>query len=95
MEFSRAILSGVLVSLVLSVVAAKVKDLPPCNFKAMYNFGDSNSDTGAISAAIFPRQWPNGETFFHKPVGRVCDGRLIIDFIGNLNMNKKIQFLFI
>ncbi|XP_021299180.1 GDSL esterase/lipase At5g14450-like [Herrania umbratica] len=82
MEFARVILSGILVSLLQSVgAAAQVKDLPPCNFKAIYNFGDSNSDTGAISAAIFPRQWPNGETFFHKPAGRVCDGRLMIDFI--------------
>lgn len=87
MEFARVIFSGILVSLLLSVgAAAKVKDLPPCNFKAIYNFGDSNSDTGAISAAIFPRQWPNGETFFRKPAGRVCDGRLMIDFIGNKKM---------
>ncbi|KAG4179374.1 hypothetical protein ERO13_A10G102000v2 [Gossypium hirsutum] len=81
MEFARLIFAGILISLLSNRVAAMAADLPPCKFKAIYNFGDSNSDTGAISAAIFPRQWPNGETFFRKPAGRVCDGRLIIDFI--------------
>ncbi|KAI3817519.1 hypothetical protein L1987_11311 [Smallanthus sonchifolius] len=56
---------------------------PECNFPALFNFGDSNSDTGALlsmfgEAAAPP---PNGETFFHSPAGRVCDGRLLIDFI--------------
>ncbi|OMO59316.1 Lipase, GDSL [Corchorus capsularis] len=83
MGFARVIISGILILLILNVDAVKVKDLPPCKFKAIYNFGDSNSDTGAISAAIFPRQWPNGETFFHKPVGRLGDGRLMIDFIAD------------
>ncbi|XP_038715994.1 GDSL esterase/lipase At3g27950-like [Tripterygium wilfordii] len=52
-----------------------------CPFSAIYNFGDSNSDTGGISAAMWPVTAPNGETFFGKPSGRACDGRLIIDFI--------------
>lgn len=54
-----------------------------CGFPAIYNFGDSNSDTGGISAALNAIQPPNGETFFGHPSGRACDGRLIIDFIGN------------
>ena len=54
-----------------------------CDFPAIYNFGDSNSDTGGISAALSKIHAPNGETFFGHPSGRVCDGRLIIDFIGN------------
>ncbi|PSS01314.1 GDSL esterase/lipase [Actinidia chinensis var. chinensis] len=52
-----------------------------CGFPAIYNFGDSNSDTGGISAAFSAVPLPNGETFFGKPSGRGCDGRLIIDFI--------------
>uniref|UniRef100_A0A6N2KRS3 GDSL esterase/lipase n=1 Tax=Salix viminalis TaxID=40686 RepID=A0A6N2KRS3_SALVM len=28
--------------------------MPPCEFPAIYNFGDSNSDTGGISAAFCP-----------------------------------------
>ncbi|CAM8962475.1 unnamed protein product [Rhodiola kirilowii] len=52
-----------------------------CDFQAMFNFGDSNSDTGGRSAALMEIGSPNGETFFHHPSGRGCDGRLVIDFI--------------
>lgn len=52
-----------------------------CNFPAIFNFGDSNSDTGGLSAAFGQAPSPNGETFFHAPSGRYCDGRLLIDFI--------------
>ncbi|KAI5341263.1 hypothetical protein L3X38_020537 [Prunus dulcis] len=55
--------------------------LSACDFPAIYNFGDSNSDTGGISAAFYPMASPCGETFFHRPAGRGCDGRLMIDFI--------------
>lgn len=56
-----------------------------CGFPAIYNFGDSNSDTGAISAAISEVPLPNGESFFGHSSGRFSDGRLIIDFIGELD----------
>ncbi|TKY63186.1 GDSL esterase/lipase [Spatholobus suberectus] len=52
----------------------------PCDFPAIFNFGDSNSDTGCMAAAFYPEVLPYGETFFHEPVGRASDGRLIIDF---------------
>ncbi|KAI3939850.1 hypothetical protein MKW98_029626 [Papaver atlanticum] len=53
----------------------------PCNFPAIFNFGDSNSDTGGYSA-VFGQAWPPaGETYFGAPAGRYSDGRLIIDFI--------------
>ncbi|XP_021890349.1 GDSL esterase/lipase At5g14450 [Carica papaya] len=63
------------------VISARSAALPPCQFAAIYNFGDSNSDTGGISAAFEPIRAPYGEAFFHKPAGRDSDGRLIIDFI--------------
>ncbi|XVE67830.1 hypothetical protein DITRI_Ditri09bG0020100 [Diplodiscus trichospermus] len=66
---------------VLGVQGVGVKQFPPCNFRAVYNFGDSNSDTGGGSAAFWVAELPSGETFFGRPVGRGCDGRLIIDFI--------------
>lgn len=55
---------------------------------AIYNFGDSTSDTGNL-AATFPgftqgEHAPYGETYFGRPVGRYSDGRLLIDFIGTL-----------
>lgn len=52
-----------------------------CSFPAVFNFGDSNSDTGGRSAAIGEITLPNGETFFGRAAGRACDGRLILDFI--------------
>lgn len=53
-----------------------------CNFPAIFNFGDSNSDTGGWSAGFGRAGSPAGETYFHHPAGRYCDGRLIVDFIG-------------
>ncbi|KAL0343578.1 UNVERIFIED_CONTAM: GDSL esterase/lipase [Sesamum angustifolium] len=48
----------------------------------IFNFGDSNSDTGGLVSglgeALDP---PNGQIYFQKPSGRFCDGRLIIDFL--------------
>ncbi|XXG49740.1 hypothetical protein AAC387_Pa02g3831 [Persea americana] len=55
--------------------------LKQCDFPAVFNFGDSNSDTGGFSATFGPAFPPNGETFFHHPAGRYSDGRLIVDFI--------------
>ncbi|XP_030449217.1 GDSL esterase/lipase At3g26430 isoform X1 [Syzygium oleosum] len=52
-----------------------------CDFPSIFNFGDSNSDTGGLSAAFGQAPPPNGETYFHRPSGRYCDGRLLIDFI--------------
>ncbi|GMN25095.1 hypothetical protein TIFTF001_000800 [Ficus carica] len=52
------------------------------NIPAVFNFGDSNSDTGGlISAGIERLDPPNGQNYFHNPSGRYCDGRLIIDFL--------------
>lgn len=56
--------------------------LKSCKFPAIFNFGDSNSDTGGLPAAFGPPNRPYGNTFFHMPSGRYSDGRVIIDFIG-------------
>ncbi|OAY58266.1 esterase [Manihot esculenta] len=55
--------------------------LKSCKFPAIFNFGDSNSDTGGLPAAFGPPNRPYGNTFFHMPSGRYSDGRVIIDFI--------------
>ncbi|KAL0393652.1 UNVERIFIED_CONTAM: GDSL esterase/lipase [Sesamum latifolium] len=52
------------------------------NYPAVFNFGDSNSDTGGlISGLAEALDSPNGQIYFQKPSGRFCDGRLIIDFL--------------
>ncbi|RWR80625.1 GDSL esterase/lipase-like protein [Cinnamomum micranthum f. kanehirae] len=60
------------------------------NYPAIFNFGDSNSDTGCVIAAgigglLDP---PYGQTYFHEPSGRFSDGRLIIDFLSHA-MDKR------
>ncbi|KAB1200107.1 GDSL esterase/lipase LIP-4 [Morella rubra] len=48
----------------------------------IFNFGDSNSDTGGFAAALGHSFGPpNGRLYFHHPSGRLCDGRLILDFL--------------
>ncbi|KAL3500596.1 hypothetical protein ACH5RR_039689 [Cinchona calisaya] len=52
------------------------------NYPAVFNFGDSNSDTGGYFAGLgHTCRPPNGQTYFKKPSYRFCDGRLIIDFL--------------
>ncbi|URD79169.1 hypothetical protein MUK42_18693 [Musa troglodytarum] len=48
----------------------------------LFNFGDSNSDTGGLMAGLgLYLGPPSGRQFFHRPTGRFCDGRLYIDFV--------------
>ncbi|KAK1268722.1 GDSL esterase/lipase [Acorus gramineus] len=56
-------------------------------FPAIFNFGDSLSDTGnlirinASSVIGHIDRFPYGETYFKYPTGRFSDGRVIIDFV--------------
>ncbi|OIW02440.1 hypothetical protein TanjilG_05033 [Lupinus angustifolius] len=65
-----------LLSIVNPIFAAEV-----CKFPAIFNFGASNSDTGGLAASFGALSSPYGETYFHRPVGRFSDGRIILDFI--------------
>ncbi|XP_020271769.1 GDSL esterase/lipase LIP-4-like [Asparagus officinalis] len=48
----------------------------------LFNFGDSNTDTGELAAGLGAYvSPPNGRLFFNLPAGRFCDGRLYNDFI--------------
>ncbi|XP_060673651.1 esterase isoform X1 [Ziziphus jujuba] len=85
----------VLSSITIFKLNSVVFSVEDCEFPAIFNFGDSNSDTGGLAAA-FPAflYKPYGETFFHKPAGRFSDGRLIIDFIANsLNLPYLSAYL--
>lgn len=70
-----------IVFLVLVAFLAETNEAK-CAFKAIFNFGDSNTDTGGFWAAFPAQTSPFGMTFFKKPVGRATDGRLIVDFLG-------------
>ncbi|KAJ6683184.1 hypothetical protein OIU74_021275, partial [Salix koriyanagi] len=66
-----------LLPLFFTSVASQCKNPP-----VIFNFGDSNSDTGGLVAGLgFPVNLPNGRTFFHISTGRLSDGRLLIDFL--------------
>jgi len=78
--------------LVVVMVPSPVIGARNCSFPAIFNFGDSNSDTGGLSAAFGQAPPPNGITFFHTPVGRFSDGRLIIDFLGKWWKFSLIMF---
>ncbi|KAH1213363.1 Esterase [Glycine max] len=55
-----------------------------CDFPVIFKFGDSNSDTGGLVASLLPLTASYGDTYFHRPEGRFSDGRLTIDFMGNI-----------
>ncbi|KEH40532.1 GDSL-like lipase/acylhydrolase [Medicago truncatula] len=66
-----------------------------CDFPAIFNFGASNSDTGGLAAAFQALPLPNGETFFNRSTGRFSDGRIILDFIGNIIIFLSFQVHFL
>ncbi|GLT94888.1 hypothetical protein SLE2022_126020 [Rubroshorea leprosula] len=65
------------------LVACNAQDLQSCEFDALYQLGDSMSDTGNLiredPSVVFARL-PYGQTFFQKPTGRCSNGLLMIDF---------------
>ncbi|KAI9170299.1 hypothetical protein LWI28_025670 [Acer negundo] len=59
----------------------RIVDTNDCDFPAIFNFGDLNSDTGGKSAAFHRLLLPNGDTFFHKPPGSYSGGLVVLDFL--------------
>uniref|UniRef100_A0ACD5VGN4 Uncharacterized protein n=1 Tax=Avena sativa TaxID=4498 RepID=A0ACD5VGN4_AVESA len=56
------------------------------SYNAIYNFGDSISDTGNLCTGGCPSwltngQPPYGNTYFGRPTGRCSDGRVFVDFL--------------
>ncbi|KAM7518874.1 hypothetical protein LguiB_017836 [Lonicera macranthoides] len=84
--FTKSYFPTFLLLLVISTltISQDVAALKNCKFPAIYNFGDSNSDTGAFSAISRQLPLPYGETYFRAQSGRSSDGRLIIDFLGGV-----------
>ncbi|XP_027338703.1 GDSL esterase/lipase At5g45910-like [Abrus precatorius] len=75
-----------IISFTFDFLEKVVSNPNPHTYEAIFNFGDSLSDTGnflASGAISFPviGKLPYGETFFRHATGRCSDGRLVIDFI--------------
>ncbi|KAJ4956891.1 hypothetical protein NE237_013674 [Protea cynaroides] len=68
---------------ILTIYRRKGSEEQVCKGKAViFNFGDSNSDTGSLAAGLgYNISLPNGRTFFRRPTGRLSDGRLVLDFL--------------
>jgi len=65
------------------------------NYSAIFNFGDSITDTGNLCTNGRPSQItftqpPYGETYFGTPTCRCSDGRVIVDFLSTL-LDRSIQ----
>ncbi|XP_020251369.1 GDSL esterase/lipase At5g45910-like [Asparagus officinalis] len=55
-------------------------------YTSIFSFGNSLADTGNFlitAAQAFPMvaRLPYGITYFKRPTGRFCDGRLVVDFV--------------
>nr|XP_043621330.1 GDSL esterase/lipase At1g09390-like [Erigeron canadensis] len=88
---SISIFSTTLIIIIISLLTNSTESLLCTNKPLIFNFGDSNSDTGGLVAGLgYSVASPYGRTFFGKPTGRLSDGRLIIDF---LCQSVKAKFL--
>lgn len=93
MQYLRALVYVLVLSALwiggLSIVRGTTDNLPPCEFPAIYSFGDSTADAGGLAAAFDQIPDLDRKKFIHSPqfVGRGSEARLIIDFIGNKYYN--------
>ncbi|XP_012844364.1 PREDICTED: GDSL esterase/lipase At4g01130-like [Erythranthe guttata] len=87
----RAIFRVSLAVVVMAVIVSRGD--AKCAFEAIFNFGDSNSDTGGFFAAFPSQSSPNGMTYFNRPTGRPSNGRLFIDFLANAAQGLGLPFL--
>jgi hypothetical protein len=83
-EFLRHMPLVSLIVVILCTTTSPIFATKGCNFPAIFNFGASNADTGGLAAAFQALPLPYGETYFHRSTGRFSDGRIILDFIGNI-----------
>lgn len=86
----RQVLVGLLVTTSMLTTSCCLGKDSKCEFKAIFNFGDSNSDTGGFWAAFPAQSGPFGMTYFNKPTGRATDGRLILDFLGKVTLLQNL-----
>uniref|UniRef100_A0ACD5YXT8 Uncharacterized protein n=1 Tax=Avena sativa TaxID=4498 RepID=A0ACD5YXT8_AVESA len=83
-------------ALVVALTLTLADDEAPCTRRpVVFAFGDSNTDTGGTAAALgsyFPL--PAGRAHFRRSSGRLCDGRLVIDYLcESLNMSYLSPYM--
>ncbi|KAL6593985.1 hypothetical protein ACP70R_048886 [Stipagrostis hirtigluma subsp. patula] len=87
---ASSVVISFLVTLLVSLYAAGLAQHPPATggasscYARLFSFGDSLTDAGnyvTLVPNISALAPPYGGTFFRRPTGRFCDGRLIVDFI--------------
>jgi len=83
---TAALVALVWSSLALAAAAQK--------YNAIFNFGDSITDTGNLCtngrpSSITFTQPPYGETYFGTPTCRCSDGRVVVDFLSALAFHSN------
>jgi hypothetical protein len=71
----------------------------PEKHASLFIFGDSYFDAGNnnyinTTTGFQANIGPYGESFFKYSTGRASDGRIIPDFIGNIDINCYVSFFF-
>ena len=75
------------------------KPLKVCKFDAIYNTGDSISDTGNLIRMKTQNpdmpffRLPYGQTYFKNATGRCSNGLLMIDYIGKNHIKLNMLML--
>jgi len=87
-RFNSIIIILFICTISLSIVSISCKEDLKTNQAALFAFGDSLFEAGNNNyfdsiSSFRSNFWPYGKTTFKFPTGRVSDGRIMIDFIGN------------
>lgn len=76
----------IIVAISLVVVLTNGVTLATSKISAMFVFGDSLTDVGNnnyLNSLAKANYVPYGIDFFEGPSGRFCNGRTVVDFLGN------------
>jgi hypothetical protein len=88
---TSALSAALAVTVLLAAAATAAADEAACTRRpVVFAFGDSNTDTGGVAAALgnyFPL--PEGRAHFRRSTGRLCDGRLVIDYLCKCHLQKS------
>lgn len=96
-RFNSIIIILFICTISLSIVSISCKEDLKTNQAALFAFGDSLFEAGNNNyfdsiSSFRSNFWPYGKTTFKFPTGRVSDGRIMIDFIGNHQFDTWVLF---